>query len=367
MKVGTAHREQVLLNEVNRLVERLSVSQPGIRLMEVCGTHTMAISSSGIRRAVDPRLKLLSGPGCPVCVTSDEEIDQAIGLAQVEGVTVLTFGDMMRVPGSIGSLADARAKGADVRVVYSPLDGLQFAVDEPDREFVFLGVGFETTAPTVAATVLFARKRRVRNFSVLPLFKLIPPALNFIAGSGQVNIDGFILPGHVSTIIGARPYQSLVNRYRRPCCITGFEPGDILEGIYILLRQLETGPALAIQYQRSVKPAGNVVARKLMARVFKRTDAVWRGIGLIAGSGLGFRPEFRGFDAWNRFGAELGRLRNGIKPKRLRSCRCGEVMLGLSTPPDCPLFSRRCTPEKPVGPCMVSSEGACAAYYKYER
>jgi hydrogenase expression/formation protein HypD len=335
--------------------------------MEVCGTHTMAISSSGIRRAVDQRLKLVSGPGCPVCVTSDAEIDEAISLSRIQQVAVVTFGDMMRVPGSNGSLAEARAKGADVRVVYSPLDGLEMAIAEPDKEFVFLGVGFETTAPAVAATVLAAQRQKVSNFSVLPLFKLIPPALDFIAGSEQINIDGFILPGHVSTIIGARPYEFLVSRYRRPCCITGFEPGDILEGVYLLLRQLETGPELAIQYQRSVKPEGNVTAQRLMARVFKRTDAVWRGIGLIPGSGLKFRAEFRRFDARNRFGPEIRQNEDRVKRSRLRACRCGEVMLGLKTPPECLMFGRRCTPEKPLGPCMVSSEGACAAYYKYER
>ncbi len=353
------------MKRINELVERLCEKRERISLMEVCGTHTMAISSSGIRRAVDQRLKLVSGPGCPVCVTVDEEICQAVGLAYVDSVTVLTFGDMMRVPGSAGSLADARAKGADVRVVYSPLDGLDLARTEPEREFVFLGVGFETTAPVVAATVLRAQRRGIKNFSVLPMFKLIPPALKFIAGNKRINIDGFVLPGHVSTIIGSEPYEFLVSRYRLPGCITGFEPADILEGIYILLQQVASEPKLVIQYQRSVKPEGNVTARRLIEQVFKRTDAAWRGIGLIAGSGLGFRSEFKRFDARLRFGEHLARIKTKSKPGRLNSCRCGEVMLGVLIPPGCPLFGKVCVPERPVGPCMVSSEGACAAYYKY--
>lgn len=352
---------------VNELIANLCREGDGINLMEVCGTHTMVISSSGIRRAVDSRLRLVSGPGCPVCVTSEEEIDEAIGLSRIKNLVVLTFGDMMRVPGTSGSLVEERAKGADIRVVYSPLDGLDLVEAEPNKEFVFLGVGFETTAPTVAATVLAAKERRIENFSVMPLLKLIPPALDFIARAERINIDGFILPGHVSTIIGAQPYYFLVNRYRRPCCITGFEPEDILEGIYILLRQLATNPEVTIQYRRSVRPEGNVNAQQMVYRVFKKTDAVWRGIGLIAGSGLGFRSEFRRFDARERFGDKIRGLSPKNQPKGKSSCRCGEVMLGLITPKECKLFGSVCTPERPKGPCMVSSEGACAAYYKYER
>ncbi len=358
--------ERELLARVNEQVARLGKNRSGINLMEVCGTHTMAISSSGIRKAVDPRLRLVSGPGCPVCVTSQEEVDTAIGLAQIENITVLTFGDMMRVPGSYGSLAEVKARGADIRVVYSARDGLAMAKGEPKRRFVFLGVGFETTAPTIAGAVLEAEKIGVRNFFVLPLFKLIPPALRFIANSKRMNIDGFILPGHVSTIIGAKPYEFLVNRHRIPCCITGFEPVDILQAIFILLEQIESGRlSVAIQYRRSVKRAGNPQAQRLMRMVFKRADAFWRGIGMIKGSGL----EFKG--KWKRFDAR--KLVNWSKPRvsslrrRETVCRCGEVMLGLIVPPQCRLFARVCTPEKPFGPCMVSSEGACAAYYKYER
>lgn len=354
-------REVALLKEINRRVGELCRNRDRVKLMEVCGTHTMVISSSGIRRAVDPRLKLVSGPGCPVCVTDERDIDRSIGFASFKNVVVITFGDMMRVPGTDGSLAEAKARGAEVRVVYSPLDGLRMAVKEPEREFVFLGVGFETTAPTVAATVLEAVKIGIKNFSVLPLFKLIPPALAFIASSPRIRIDGLILPGHVSTVIGAEPYRFLVERYRIPCCITGFEPLDVLEGILLLLNQIMEGPELAIQYRRSVRPEGNPKAQALLGAVFKRVDANWRGLGKIAGSGLGFKRGFIRYDASSRF--ELPET----KAKRRTACQCGEMMLGIKTPPECRLFGRVCTPQTPVGPCMVSSEGVCAAYYRYER
>ena len=367
MKPRTHHRPdpklvRTLLDKDNRKVDALCRDQgrESINLMEVCGTHTMAISAYGIRRAVNPRLRLLSGPGCPVCVTTQPEIDAAIELALRPNVTVTTFGDMLRVPGSMGSLEQARARGADVRMVYSALDVLRLAEAEPEREFVFLGIGFETTAPTVAAAVQAARAGRVRNYSVLPMFKLVPPALRMIAGSERVNVDGFILPGHVSVIIGTEPYRFLVDEYAMPCAVTGFEAPDIVQGIWILLGQLDTGPEVVIQYRRSVKPEGNPAAVRILDTVFEHVDADWREIGTVPGSGLGFRPSFREFDARDRFGVKPGRA----KPT---GCRCGEVMLGVILPPDCALFDHRCTPAKPVGPCMVSSEGACAAWYKYER
>jgi hydrogenase expression/formation protein HypD len=351
---------RALLAKVNGLVAELCRERKGINLMEVCGTHTMAISGFGIRRAVDQRLRLLSGPGCPVCVTAQEEIDAAISMAARPGVSVATFGDMVRVPGSKTTLEQEKARGADVRVVYSALDALRMAEAEPGREFVFLGVGFETTIPTVAATVLAAVDSRVLNFSVLPMFKLIPPALEKIASSERVNVDGFILPGHVSTIIGTAPYEFLVEKHGKPCCVTGFEALDVLQGIHMLLRQLQAGPRVEIQYGRGVKPEGNPKARQVMATVFEPADAAWRGIGVIAGSGLSFRKAFREYDARQRFGIK-------VRPAKKTACRCGDVMLGVITPPECGLFGRSCTPEQAVGPCMVSSEGACAAYYKYER
>ena len=394
--------ERALLGKVNGLVAELCKTRKTINLMEVCGTHTMAISGFGIRRAVDPRLRLLSGPGCPVCVTAEEEIDAAIDIARgglghksvktgtvprsartrgtvpvfrscpAPGPVVVTFGDMMRVPGSRSataaraqaSLEQEKARGADVRVVYSALDALRLAQDTPGREFVFLGVGFETTAPTVAATVLAAQESRVSNFYVLPMFKTIPPALEVIASSKRVNLDGFILPGHVSTIIGTRPYEFLRDKYRLPSCVVGFEALDVLQGIHMLLKQMQTGPLVEIQYTRSVKPEGNEKAQQVMDTVLEPCDAEWRGIGTIPGSGLTFRKDFAAFDARSRFHI---RNRQSSIVNRKSACRCGDVMLGVIVPPECKLFAKACTPESPVGPCMVSTEGACAAYYKYER
>jgi hydrogenase expression/formation protein HypD len=356
--------ERALLGKVNGLVAELCKTRKTINLMEVCGTHTMAISGFGIRRAVDPRLRLLSGPGCPVCVTDQGEIDAAISVAGMPDVAVVTFGDMIRVPGTRTSLEQEKAKGADVRVVYSPLDALRLAEAEPERQFVFLGVGFETTAPTVAATVLAGQESRVLNFFVLPMFKTIPRALDAIASSERVNVDGFILPGHVSTIIGTRPYEFLRDKYRLPSCVVGFEALDVLQGIYMLLEQIRTCPKVEIQYTRSVKPEGNEKAQQVMDTVFQPCDAAWRGIGSIPGSGLTFRREFAEFDARKRFRIAKRQTPNA---KRQTACRCGDVMLGVIVPPECKLFAKKCTPESPVGPCMVSTEGACAAYYKYER
>jgi len=353
-----------LLSRVNNLVTELCKTRKTINLMEVCGTHTMAISGFGIRRAVDPRLRLLSGPGCPVCVTDQSEIDAAINIAGKPDVAVVTFGDMMRVPGSRTSLEQEKAKGADVRVVYSALDALRLAEAAPDQQFVFLGVGFETTAPTVAATVLAAQEFKVSNFFVLPMFKTIPRALEAIASSKRVNVDGFILPGHVCTIIGTRPFEFLRDKYRLPSCVVGFEALDVLQGILMLLKQMQAGPQVEIQYKRSVRPEGNEKAQQVMDTVFEPCDAEWRGLGVIAGSGLSFRKGFAEFDARRRFSI---RNRQSSIVNRQSACRCGDVMLGVIVPPECKLFAKACTPESPVGPCMVSTEGACAAYYKYER
>lgn len=347
---------QALLKHINQLADR------PVRLMEVCGTHTMAIASLGIRRALNPQLRLISGPGCPVCVTPQEELDAAIHLARNPGVTVATFGDMLRVPGSSTSLEKIAAAGGDVRVVYSPLEALRLAEQNPQRTVVFLGVGFETTAPLIAAAVITARKRGIANFSVLPLLKTIPEALRFIASAPDIQVDGFLLPGHVSTIIGVQPYEFLVKEFARPCCIAGFELLDILEGILILLERLRSGrpEQVAIQYSRSVRREGNRTARQLLAEVFEPTDAVWRGLGRIAGSGLRLRDRYAEFDARTKFAIPAPTARV------IKGCRCGEVLLGIISPPECDLFARSCTPEEPVGPCMVSSEGACAAYYRYE-
>lgn len=326
-----------------------------INLMEVCGTHTMAIAKSGVRSMLPENVRLLSGPGCPVCVTPQETIDYAIALSQERNVIITTFGDMVRVPGTAHSLEEFSPK-----IVYSPLDALAIARQNPGKDIVFVGVGFETTSPTIAATVLAAEKERIKNFFVLPAFKLIPPALDFIASSAEINVQGFILPGHVSVIIGSKPYEFLVTKYHLPGCITGFEPIDILQGILILTRQIIKGAAaITIEYDRVVKPEGNKKALELLETVFKVSDARWRGIGPIPASGLSLSKRFEKYDVANRYDITVPR---SVEPK---GCICGRVLLGLNMPFDCALFGDTCTPGQPVGPCMVSSEGSCAAYYKY--
>ncbi|KPL14996.1 hydrogenase assembly protein HupF [candidate division WOR_3 bacterium SM1_77] len=326
-----------------------------INLMEVCGTHTMVIAKSGIRSMLPENIIMLSGPGCPVCVTPQETIDYAIALSQEKKVIITTFGDMVRVPGTRGSL-----EAFSPRIVYSPLDALKVAHENPDKDIVFIGVGFETTSPTIAATVIAAREKKMGNFYVLPAFKMIPPALNFIAGSSKINVHGFILPGHVSTIIGSKPYKFLSDKYHLPGCITGFEPIDILQGILVLTKQVVEGtPTITIEYERVVKPEGNEKALELLNTVFGVCDARWRGIGLIPKSGLEFSRGFQQYDIRRKYDIKVSK---SVEPK---GCICGRVLLGLNMPFDCALFGKKCTPLTPVGPCMVSSEGSCAAYYKY--
>ena len=327
--------------------------------MEVCGTHTMAISRAGLRPLLAPQIDLVSGPGCPVCVTSERDIGRAIALAGEEGVVLATFGDMMRVPGPRGTLAEAASRGAEVKVVYSPLDALRMAVEEPERKVVFLGVGFETTAPTVAASVLQAKERRVSNYYVLCLHKLIPPALRALVEMDGFSIDGFILPGHVSAVLGSRAYSFLPTEYGIPCAIAGFEAADILRAIFLLMEMREKGPAVDIEYSRAVRPEGNRKAMQVMDRVFKPADAEWRGLGVIPGSGLELREEFRQHDA-GAWPVEVP------EPLRESGCRCGDILCGKIKPPQCPLFARSCNPENPYGPCMVSTEGTCASYFLYD-
>jgi hydrogenase expression/formation protein HypD len=328
--------------------------------MEVCGTHTMAISRSGLRTALSAKVELVSGPGCPVCVTSQGDMGRAIALAGLEGVTLATFGDMMRVPGPQGTLMEASSRGADVRVVYSPLDAVALAEENPERRVVFLGVGFETTAPTVAAAVLRAREKGLDNFFLLSLHKLIPPALKALVDMDDFSIDGFLLPGHVSVILGTEAYRFLAEEHGIPCVISGFEAADILRAVFLLMRMKQEGKAeVANEYSRAVRAQGNPKARETMLRVFMEADAEWRGLGVIPGSGLALRDEFRALDA-GRWEVEVP------VPEERSGCRCGDVLCGRIRPPDCPLFARACTPDSPYGPCMVSSEGTCASYYLYE-
>ncbi|MCK4941172.1 hydrogenase formation protein HypD [candidate division WOR-3 bacterium] len=326
-----------------------------MNLMEVCGTHTMSIAKSGMRSMLPENLRLLSGPGCPVCVTPQETIDYAIELAHEKDIMITTFGDMVRVPGTRNSL-----EASSPKIVYSPLDALSVAAENPEKDVVFMGIGFETTSPTIAATIFAAEKKKVKNFYLLPAFKLIPPALRFIADSTDINVQGFILPGHVSTIIGSEPYEFLVQKHHIPGCITGFEPIDILQGILILMMQIKEGkPSITIEYERVVKPEGNRKALELLYKVFEVCDSRWRGIGVIPESGLRLSSAFARFDVCSKYDIEMPR---SVEPK---GCICGQVLLGLKMPLDCALFSKTCTPMTPVGPCMVSSEGSCAAYFKY--
>ena len=328
--------------------------------MEVCGTHTVSIFRSGIRSVLPQTISLLSGPGCPVCVTDQGEIDAFIELARQEDVIIATFGDLMRVPGTKSSLQKESAAGRDIRVVYSTFDALEIAGKNPTKKVVFLGVGFETTAPTIAAAILSAAQTGVSNFSVISAHKLVPPALEALMAAEQININGFILPGHVSVIIGLNAYRPFFDRHRVPCVVAGFEPTDILQAITLLVEMLEAGrPALDNAYPRAVTAEGNAKAQQILEEIFEPADACWRGIGVIPLSGLRIREKYAAHDAQKLFDVQVPDART---PK---GCACGEILIGAKTPPECTLYKKVCTPMDPVGPCMVSTEGTCAAYYKY--
>lgn len=342
-------------------IRRTVAEYPGIlTLMEVCGTHTMAICQHGIRTLLPERIRLISGPGCPVCVTPVNYVDHAVALARRPDTLIATFGDMVRVPGSSSNLLREQAAGASIRVVYSPLDAVSLAEKHPQKTVVFLGVGFETTTPTIAGAVVTAKRRGLTNFLVLCAHKTIPIPMAVLAADPELKVDGYLCPAHVSAIIGADAYRPLAEQHRVPCVITGFEPLDILQGVLMLARQIVAGQArVETQYRRVVKPEGNIKAQALLAEVFEPCDANWRGIGMIPGSGLQLRPEYAAFDA-------SVQLPVAVEPPREHAgCRCGEILKGKLRPTDCPLFRTVCTPEEPVGACMVSSEGTCAAEYRY--
>ena len=331
-----------------------------VRLMEVCGTHTVAIFRSGIRGMLPANISLISGPGCPVCVTANQDIDLAIEIAKQEDVILTTFGDMIKVPGSKSSLESERAQGSDIRVVYSSLDALEIARQNPEKKVVLLGIGFETTSPTIAGAVLSAERERIDNFFILTSHKLIPPAMKALLDADDVRIDGFLCPGHVSTIIGSHPYEFIPEKYGVPCVIAGFEPLDILQSILMLVRQIESSNArVEIEYRRAVRPEGNVTALKMLEDVFEICDVPWRGLGVVPQSGLALRGKYNQFDACSAFGVSVERSSGP------EGCLCGDILRGVKLPSDCIFFGRACIPDSPVGPCMVSSEGTCAAHFRY--
>ncbi len=333
-----------------------------VSIMEVCGTHTTEFFRTGVKDLFPEGLRLIDGPGCPVCVTPNEYLDRAIEIGRVYKPLIATFGDMVKVPSSYSSLGNEKAEGMAVEVVYSPLDAVERAAADPSREVVFLSVGFETTAPTEAAAVLEASRRGVRNFSILPGNKLTVPAVRALLDAREVRIDGFILPGHVSAIIGADAWRFLPEEYDKPSVVAGFENHDLIKGTLALLELIKkNAPSLQNCYTGVVRAQGNPKAREIMFEVFEPADSVWRGIGLIPGSGLVLKEAYKGFDAGRRF---------PVTPPPAREhagCSCGDLLRGLIIPTDCPLFGKDCTPEHAVGPCMVSTEGPCAAYHKYGR
>ena len=333
-----------------------------IRLMEVCGTHTVSLFRSGVKGLLPGSVRLISGPGCPVCVTSQGYIDAACEIAGRSGVTICTYGDMVRVPGAKGSLEQMRGEGAEVKVVYSALDAVGMAESRPDREVVFLAVGFETTTPGTAGAVMEAASKGIDNFSILSGHKLVMPALEALLSAGDMAVDGFMCPGHVSIVIGTEAYRPIAERYGKACVVTGFEPEQMLEGIEQLVRQVIEGRSeVENAYGVAVRDKGNAHALRMIDEVFEPADVVWRALGTIPASGLELRERYRRFDAIERFGLTLG---PDVEPV---GCRCGEVIQGKIDPVECALFGKGCTPTKPVGPCMVSSEGTCAAWYKYRR
>jgi len=328
--------------------------------MEFCGGHTVAIFKHGLRQLLPKTIGMLSGPGCPVCVTANSDLDKAIALAHLPNVIVTSFGDMLRVPGSYSSLQLAKAEGSDVRIVYSAQDAVYIARDNPDKSVIFIGIGFETTAPTIAASIQQAEQEGINNYYVLPLHKLCPPIMKAILDMGEVRLDGIICPGHVSAIIGSYPYQFIPDEYGVASVVSGFEPLDILLCVDRLVNQIESGqPRVEIAYRRGVKPEGNNSALKLMDTVFEISTANWRGIGTVPSSGLKLKNRYQPFDAESNFDIDSGPSR---EPE---GCICGSILRGVNTPLECKLFGKTCTPEHPVGPCMVSSEGSCATYYHY--
>nr|WP_312291257.1 hydrogenase formation protein HypD [Clostridium chromiireducens] len=349
--------EELAKSLVKKLQEFTDVN---VNIMEVCGTHTMSIFRYGIRSILPKNINLISGPGCPVCVTPQSYMDAALELASRKDVIITTFGDMMRVPGKKGSLLKKKAEGADVRIVYSPMDSITIAQNNPSKKVIFLSVGFETTTPMTALTAMEAKKKNVGNLLFLTAHKIVPPAMEALVQDKELKLDGFLLPGHVSAIIGTKPYEFLSEKHGIPAVVTGFEPTDILQGINTLITMIHKKEhKITNEYKRIVRADGNAVAMQYLDQVFDVVDSRWRGIGLIPGSGYIFNKNFEEFDALKHFKIEYEEYDGSP------GCRCGEILKGKITPLQCPLFKKACTPENPIGSCMVSSEGTCAAFYRY--
>lgn len=348
-----------LLNEYSDKLKHLVLDEK-INIMEVCGTHTVQFFHTGVKDIFPAKLNLVDGPGCPVCVTTNDFLDRAIEIARKYDVIICTFGDMMRVPSSYSSLQKEKAGGVNISIVYSPLDAVEIAKKNPDKEVIFLSVGFETTIPTEAFTVKKAQEENIKNFSLLSCNKLTPPAIAALLESKEVNIDGFILPGHVSTITGVKGWRFMTEKYKKPCVITGFNTRDLVMGTMLLVNLIiKKELKILNEYQEVVTEEGNTKAQEVMHEIFETTDANWRGIGVIPGSGMKLKDAYADFDAEKKFPVTMPPV---VEPK---GCRCGEVLRGIISPLECPLFGKRCTPQTPVGACMVSTEGSCAAYYKY--
>ena len=357
MKYIDEYRKKDLILSVSEKLKKISKKE--ITLMEVCGGHTMAIHRFGLASLLPPTIRLLSGPGCPVCVSSQHFIDIAMAYSKLPDVIITTYGDLIRVPGSSTSLEKERANGSDIRIIYSVLESLEIAKKNPEKNVIFLGIGFETTAPSTAAAIIQAKLEKITNFFVLSAHKVMPPVMKALVEEG-VKIDGFIAPGHVSAITGTAIYNELASAHRLGVVVSGFEPADMMQAILMLTAQLESGnPEVEVQYQRVVHKEGNKIAQKLLDKVFELRDDRWRGMGIIPKSGLRIREEFSSFDAEKQF---IVKVPESTEPK---GCICGFILRGLKTPLDCGLFGKKCTPSDPVGACMVSGEGTCATYYRY--
>ncbi len=359
MKFITEYRNKEAIDKIVKYLTKISSKE--LTIMEVCGSHTMSVHRFGIHDNLPPNIHLISGPGCPVCVTSIDYIDKAVSIARIPNTIVTTFGDLIKVPGSYSTLEKERAKGANIRIVFSIDEAIDIAIENKDKEVVFLAIGFETTTPPTAAGVLKAYKKNIKNFSILSAHKIMPPPMQAIIEDG-IPIDGFLAPGHVSVITGTSMYEFIPVKYKKGVVVSGFEPLDILQSIVMLVKQFEENkPKVEIQYTRVVKPEGNIKAQQLIEEVFDKTSANWRGLGNLPQSALTLKPKYLQFDAEKKFNLLLEEI---YEPK---GCICGLVLKGLRKPPQCPLFAKNCTPENPVGACMVSSEGACNVFYRFKK